>query len=99
MLNVYDIKLDSIISQVKGNIASDMDGETVIMSVKNSKYYNLGRMGGEIWNRIENPITLNQVVSELISEYEVEETVCKAQVLTFLELLYKEGLIQIVAEK
>ena len=34
---------------MKGNIVSDMGGEKVMLSIENGKYYNLGEMGGEIW--------------------------------------------------
>jgi len=33
---------------VEGNIVSNMDGEKVMLSIKNGKYYNLGEIGGFI---------------------------------------------------
>lgn len=40
------INLDHYIVQSEGNIVSDMDGEKVMLSIKNGKYYNLGKIGG-----------------------------------------------------
>ncbi|WP_020061973.1 lasso peptide biosynthesis PqqD family chaperone [Bacillus sp. 123MFChir2] len=89
------ISLDFQIVQNKGNIVSDMDGEKVMLNVRKGKYYNLGGMGGEIWDCIEKPITVSQLVTILLSNYDVEETDCEKQVLSFLECLLQENLIHI----
>ncbi|PYZ96967.1 PqqD family protein [Alteribacter lacisalsi] len=81
------------VAQKPGNIVSDMDGEKVMLSVKNGKYYNLGQMGGVIWDRIEEPVLIGDLVNSLLSEYEVEEDLCREQVTSFLEKLAEEDLI------
>ncbi|WP_416149850.1 lasso peptide biosynthesis PqqD family chaperone [Salipaludibacillus sp. HK11] len=83
------------ISQKSGNIVSDMDGEKVMLSINNGKYYNLGDIGGEIWELIEEPISIENLVSALISKYEIEKQQCEEHVLSFLEKLHKEDLIKI----
>lgn len=80
--------------QASGNVASNMDGEKVLMSIKNSKYYNLGEIGGVIWDLIETPKSVNNLIDILMEQYEVEQSECEEQVIHFLELLYKEDLIQ-----
>ncbi|UAL54735.1 lasso peptide biosynthesis PqqD family chaperone [Metabacillus dongyingensis] len=84
-----------IVSQGEGNIVSDMNGEKVMLSISNGKYYNLGEMGGVIWDLIESPITFNQLIESLLSQYQVEREECQKQVLTFLESLNKEKLIKL----
>lgn len=90
------ISLNHTIAQVEGNIISDMDGEKVMLSIQNGKYYNLGEIGGEIWDRINSPIKVTQLVSDLVVEYEVQPSECEKQVISFLELLLVEDLIYIV---
>ena len=68
------------ISQKEGNIVSDMDGERVMLSIENGKYYNLGDLGGEIWDLIEKPISMQQLIERLLEQYEVEKSVCEAHV-------------------
>ncbi|RKL66390.1 PqqD family protein [Salipaludibacillus neizhouensis] len=82
------------ISQKPGNIVSDMDGEKVMLSINNGKYYNLGDIGGEIWKLIEKPIAIDSLVNTLMSTYDVDKNQCEEHVLSFLEMLYKEDLIQ-----
>ncbi len=64
-----------------------------MLSIKNGKYYNLGVMGGQIWERISEPISVNQLVENLLSEYNVKQHDCETQVISFLNLLLKEELI------
>lgn len=77
-----------------GNIISDMDGDTVMMNVGKGKYYNLGSVGGRIWNLLEHPCTVQQLVDSLTAEYEVTEETCRQQVIQFLSVLSDEGLIE-----
>ncbi|KAB2439558.1 lasso peptide biosynthesis PqqD family chaperone [Bacillus luti] len=93
MIKKQVILLNQCVEQVKGNVVSDMDGEKVMLSIKNGKYYNLGRLGGVIWELIEKPIPVTQLVTTLMSEYEVEKLQCEGQVISFLEMLLEEGLV------
>lgn len=91
--NIFN--LNTIVVQGRGHLVTDMDGETVIMSIQNSKYYNLGEPGSFIWALLKAPIPIYTIIEELCSEYAVEPLVCEEQVFSFLASLYKECLITI----
>jgi Coenzyme PQQ synthesis protein D (PqqD) len=95
LIKVEKISLNQMVSQVTGNIANDMAEEKVMISIKNGKYYNLGEVGGVIWDLIEKPILVNQIVNELICKYKVDYAECEHQVVLFLEHLLKEELIDV----
>jgi hypothetical protein len=95
MIKNQHISLNHSIVQGKGNIVSDMDREKVMLSVKNGKYYNLGEVGGKIWELIWAPISVTHLVTNLISEYDVKQSECEQQVISFLERLLQEDLIHI----
>ncbi|WP_165998186.1 lasso peptide biosynthesis PqqD family chaperone [Bacillus sp. Cs-700] len=95
MLKNKLINHTQLVSQVPGNIASDMDGEKVILSIENGKYYNLGEVGGEIWSRISVPIRLDALITELMEEFNVGRDICEADVQYFLENLLDEGLVKV----
>ncbi|MDC2864528.1 lasso peptide biosynthesis PqqD family chaperone [Bacillus sp. BP-3] len=97
MSKKQDTLLNQFVAQVPGNIVSDMDGEKVMLSISNGKYYNLGAVGGTIWALIEKPISVTEVVTELMKEYEIDQSTCEKQVISFLKLLLDEDLIEIVA--
>ena len=87
-LNEFDV-----VTSCKENIVSDMGGEKVMLSVKNGNYYNLGHIGGQIWDAIAEPIAIGSLIEKLLSEFEVERALCSEHVFTFLDHLRKEGLI------
>jgi hypothetical protein len=98
MITNQKFSLTHEVVQGKGNIVSEMGGEKVMLSIENGKYYNLGEVGGEIWELIQEPIKVNQVVSILMTNYEVEQADCEEQVISFLNQLNEEGLIEIITD-
>lgn len=98
MMNSQTISLSDVIVQGKGNIVSDMGEEKVMLSVHNGKYYNLGEIGSKIWDLIDIPVTVEQLITTLMSEYDVDRIECEQQVVSFLGHLSEEGLIQLEQE-
>ncbi|SMC98173.1 lasso peptide biosynthesis PqqD family chaperone [Sporomusa malonica] len=86
---------DTIVVQAPGLIAADMDGETVMLNIEKGTYFGLDGIGSRIWELIEKPHTVRMVVVGLLKEYDVEEKTCQDDVLTFLNQLFAQGLIQI----
>ncbi|MBM7651873.1 lasso peptide biosynthesis PqqD family chaperone [Neobacillus cucumis] len=95
MLKTKKLSKDINIVQKQGNIVSDMDGEKVMMSVQKGKYFNLGVIGGVIWDNIKSPISAIEIIDRLTTEYDVERKECEEQVLSFLDHLLEEELIEI----
>jgi hypothetical protein len=98
MLKTEKISLNSRIVQSVGNVVSDMDGEKVMLNITKGKYYNLGELGGIIWELMDTTVEVNKIITALLSEYEIEKDECEHQVLAFINSIYEEGLIQIITE-
>lgn len=94
-MKTQQITLEKAIVQREGNIVSDMDGEKVMLSVQKGKYYNLGKLGGEIWDLMKEPVTIQELVTTLQSQYDVEQTECEKQVTDFINQLLEQGLVKI----
>lgn len=92
----YQSYLDHHIVQVEGNIVSDMDGEKVMLSIKNGKYYNLGEIGGFIWECIQQPKSFTSLLEDIQANYDVTEEQCKEDTILFLEKLREEELIKVL---
>ncbi|WP_164667428.1 lasso peptide biosynthesis PqqD family chaperone [Virgibacillus doumboii] len=89
------ISINDIVSQIEGNIVSDMDGEKVMLSIQNGKYYNLGEIGGEIWEFIKEPASIHDLIRSLVAQYDVEESECRDQTIGFIDHLLEEGLVKV----
>jgi len=91
------IGIEDLIMRKNQYLTSDMDGERVMMSIESGKYYNLGGIGGRVWDMMETPIVIRQIIEHLLQEYEVDREICEQQVIRFLQQMKAEGMVQIVS--
>ena len=92
--NVIDF--DTVVVQTEGIFSSELDGETVLMSLTQAAYFGLDSTGQVIWNMIDQPRPVGDLCDKLVADYNVERTTIERDVFDFLNELNKEGLIQIV---
>ncbi|WP_051318418.1 lasso peptide biosynthesis PqqD family chaperone [Cohnella thermotolerans] len=83
-----------LFTQADGNLVSDMNGEKVMLSIQSGKYYNLGEIGGRIWELIASPLSVGQITDILVNEYEVDPAECSQEVERFIQALSKEQLVR-----
>jgi hypothetical protein len=84
---------------VKDHLYSELKGEGVILSLKNGKYYGVNSVGACIWETVQNPVTFQEIQSNVMREFDVNEALCRQDVLSFLEKMTKEELVEVVDEK
>ncbi len=85
----------TVVTQAAGLVAADLDGEKVMLNIDKGSYYGLNAIGSQIWELLAAPHTIKEIVDMLIKEYTVEETICRRDVLSFVNKLYDRGLIDI----
>lgn len=81
--------------QSENGVVGDMHGEKVMLGLHTGKYYNLGKIGGRIWELLAVPVAVSRLVDVLIVEYDVERSACEQQVAAFLQQLHQEALIEV----
>ncbi|MFC4810034.1 lasso peptide biosynthesis PqqD family chaperone [Paenibacillus sp. GCM10023250] len=87
--------VEQTVVQSAGSVVSDMSGEKVMFSVNSGKYYNLGAVGGRVWELMATPIPVKRLVDELVAEYDIDRAACEEQVTAFLKNLHEEALIEV----
>jgi len=90
------IEDSTVLKRKEEILSSDMDGETVMMSVENSEYYSLSPVGTRIWEIVEKEITYKDLISQLMSEYSIDINTCKSDTEEFINELINKGLIELV---
>lgn len=75
-------------------IGANVDDELVMMSVEHGQYYGLGGVGPRVWELLEKPQTLDELIAAILSEYEVERSVCERDLVGFLAEMEKLGLVE-----
>lgn len=63
-----EIGLNSIISKSKELVASENDGEMVMMSIEKGKYYGMNQMGTQIWKHINGETKVSGVCNNLLKD-------------------------------
>jgi hypothetical protein len=71
-----------------------MDGDLVMMSIENGEYYGIGGVGTRIWELLDQPTTIQQLVETIKTEFDIQEDRCRDDVLSFSEKLFELGLIK-----
>lgn len=81
---------------ISEHLCCDLNGEAVVLSLKNGKYYGLNSVGSRIWELIQTPMSADEIESVLLSEYEVDRDECRKEVSEFLKEMKAQELIEIV---
>jgi hypothetical protein len=76
-------------------LSTQLDEETVLMSIDAGAYYGLKGPARSIWEILETPLTFSELVDRLVEEYQVSSETCAADVETFLEKMEREGLLRV----
>jgi len=96
-MNPIDLKM--VIKRSSELVSSNMDGETVMMSIDNGEYYGLDPIGSRIWELLENPIEVNALLETLLEEFDVTKEQCLDDTLEFLNQLLEKKLLLIISSK
>jgi hypothetical protein len=78
-------------------LSSKIDDEVIIMGLQTDKYYGLDPVAGRIWELLEQPRSLDELVGLLLEEYEVDEATCRKETMEFLRDMAEKKLIREVA--
>ncbi|MCG8609167.1 MAG: lasso peptide biosynthesis PqqD family chaperone [Pseudomonadales bacterium] len=87
------VTLTSVIGRSNEQIVSELDGELVMMSIKQGKYFGLDSIGKRIWEMIEQPVAVAKVIDQLLAEYDVSREKCEGEVLSLLNLLKQKEIL------
>lgn len=72
----------------------DMNGETVILNDEAVEYLKLDAVAADIWQRLEQPRLVADLVSDLVQAYDGDAAAIEADVLTFLGGFVAKGLLR-----
>ena len=77
-------------------ISTDMDGETVMMSVEKGKYFGLSGVGPFLWENMEEPVELDILRQRVFDNFDIDDETSRTDVLEFVGRLLEDELVKIV---
>ena len=91
----HTITADSIVVASKEQVASDLAGEVILLSLKTAMYYGLNQVGARVWELVREPARVADVRDVIAREYDVELQQAERDLLELLRQLAGAGLIEV----
>ncbi len=89
------MNIDSLITRKSDVLATELDGELVLMSIDLGHYFGMVNTARRIWELLDQPKTVGHLVQALEREYDAPAEVLRRDAQAFLMRLCEEGLVQI----
>lgn len=96
MSDTATITLDTTIKRSETIVSSELTDETVMMNVEKGSYYGLDDIETKLWQIIETSTSVSALCDSLLPNYDVSREQGETDVLTFLNELHTEGIIEVV---
>ena len=86
---------ESIVKLIRKLDVTDLSGEKVMIDFDSGKYFLLKGVANDIWEYIDNPISIRDIKKNIMGEYDIDEDSCRKAIDDFLKQLVKYKFIQI----
>lgn len=74
-------------------IASEINGEIVMLNIESESYYSLDAVGTKFWQLFTDSDNVEMIIQQLVKIYAVDEAALRHDVVKFIEELVEEGLL------
>lgn len=76
-------------------LSVEMDGDLVMMSIETGNYFGVSGIGPSIWHFLETPKRFDEIVDEIVENFEVEPDIAAADLRAFVASMAKNGMIEV----
>jgi len=90
-----EITKNSIIAKKEGVLSSEMDDGLAMMSIENSAYYSMDKIGRSIWESFETPTSVESICDTLCERFDVSKETCVNDVTDYMGKIHQAGLVEI----
>jgi len=83
------------ISRSPSVLAAEVDGEIVMMSIEQGRYFGLDDIGSDIWKRIDPPCLFAELIDRLAADYDADRAVIAADVRALLSRMAAQDVVRL----
>lgn len=91
-----DLMGSSVITVTSHQVSTSLDGEAVVLELSKGIYYGLPAVGATVWEMIQQPISVDDLVRDITEEYDVSEERCHEDLVALLGEMIDRGLARTV---
>ncbi len=92
------LSLQTTVMASPHQVSCPLGDESAILNMKNSVYYGMNPVGSTVWSLLQQPKTVAEIRDAILGEYEVGAERCEQDLITLLEQMRSEGLIEVQEE-
>jgi Coenzyme PQQ synthesis protein D (PqqD) len=92
----FHLTLESVLVQDNEPVGTDLDGGSVILSVRAGAYFSFNPMASEIWKMLVEPRRVDQIFASLGEDHDVEAQIIARDVTPFLQTLVDHRLVRVI---
>ena len=93
--NKQTITLTTVVYHDPEMVSAPMDDELVMFSLEHGMYYGLDNIASVIWQRTEQPTSVEDLCNSLLDEFDVDRDTCQRETLELLNWLFTQDLVKI----
>lgn len=89
------LAVHSVVAAVNTQVSCPLGDEAAILNLKNNVYYGVDAVGARVWSLLQEPRSVMELRDAIMKEYEVDAERCERDLLSLLEKMRTEGLIEV----
>jgi len=84
-----------VVVATERQISADLEGEVVILNFDEGVYYGLDKVGAHVWDRLSDPVSVNELIEHVQAEFDVSAEQLQADLSGLLRDMREAGLVEI----
>lgn len=93
-----ELKFNQKIIVAPDTLINIIEGESVLLNLKNESYYGLDEIGTRMWEVLTTTDKVQSAFDQLLDEYDVEAETLKQDLQEFIGNLMEHGLVELSSE-
>jgi len=85
----------TLISRSPSVLTAEIDGEIVMMSIEQGRYFGLDDIGSDIWKRIDPPCSFAALIDALAADYVADRATIAADVQALLDRMAEQDVVRL----
>ena len=85
----------TVISRSPSVLTAEVDGEVVMMSIEQGRYFGLDDIGSDVWHRIEPPCSFAALIDRLAADYDADRATIAADVQALLARMAEQDVVRL----
>lgn len=82
-----------VVTKNQDVIWREVDGETVLLNPITGRYFGLNRVACTFWNKVDGKTTIDEIIDQMLDEYEVERQVLSQDIMELVDVLTEYELL------